>query len=189
MSVQGAGGFAQHARAFVEGALRRTPPMAARDVYVASLLVSDEHNDPLRPTAAVGFNTESAVMAATARGVDPEEARWGYEHWLQNDLGTLAGEHADPAGARLRAHWLAELAVRDGGTPLPAQADIADAFMDMLAGVVRTLHHDGVIAVVFGRPVPVLIHGLEYDEAIADHNHRANPGGLAAAFVRWLTRR
>jgi hypothetical protein len=185
MSVQGA--FARHARAFVEAALRRIAPAAARDAYVASLFVYDEHEDPTRPTAATGYNTEAAVTAAIARGVDPAAARWGYEHWLQNDLGTLAGERSDKVGARLRAHWLGELAARDGVTPFRAHGeDIADAFMALLAGVVRGLHRDGVVAEVFGRPVPVLIHGLVYDAATARHSRRANPDGLADPFAGWV---
>jgi hypothetical protein len=185
MNVQGA--FARHARSFVEGALRRVPAAAAHDVYVASLFVSDEHDDPTRPTAAVGYNTEAAVAAATARGADPTEARWCYEHWLQNDLGTLAGETSDPVGARLRARWLGDLAARDGVTPVHEHGDeINDAFMALLAGVVRGLHDDGVVLMAFGRPVPVLIHGLEYDVGTLRHNRRANPGGLAEPFADWL---
>lgn len=185
--MSGQGAFARHARAFVEAALRRIAPAAAHDAYVASLFVSDEHEDPARPTAATGYNTEAAVAAAIARGVDPVAARWGYEHWLQNDLGTLAGERSDEAGARLRARWLGELASRDGVTPLGEHGeDIADAFMALLAGVVRGLHRDGVVADVFGRPVPVLIHGLVYDAATARHSRRANPDRLADPFAGWV---
>jgi hypothetical protein len=185
MSVQGA--FARHARAFVEAALRSIPPADARDAYAASLFVSDEHDDPTRPTAATGYNTEAAVAAAIARGVDPVAARWAYEHWLQNDLGTLAGERSDKVGARLRAIWLGELAAKDGVTPFREHGDdIADAFMALLADVVRTLQRDGVVAEVFGRPVPVLIHGLEHNAACARHSRRANPDGLADPFAGWV---
>src|SRR5690349_2330703 len=121
MSAQGT--FVCHARSFVEAALRRTPPADADDAYVASLFVFDEHDDPARPVAAVGYNTGTAVAAAIARGARPVEARWRYEHWLQNDLGTLAGERSDKVGARLRAHWLAELAARDGVTPVHEHGD------------------------------------------------------------------
>src|SRR6201999_274083 len=155
--------------------------------YVVSLLVTDEHDDPTKPTAAVGYNTEAAVAAAIARGADPAEARWCYDHWLQNDLGTLAAEGANPVGARLRTGWLAELAARDGVTPVHEHGDdINDAFMAVLADVVHALHEDGVIRAVFGRPVPVLIHGIEYDVAMLRHTRRANPGGLAEPFAGWL---
>jgi hypothetical protein len=135
----------------------------------------------------VGYNTEAAVTAATGRGAAPAAARWCYEHWLQNDLGTLAGERSDPEGAHLRTRWLAELAAHDGVTPVHEHGDeINDAFMALLAGVVRGLHDDAVIPAVFGRPVPVLIHGLEYDVATLRHNRRANPGRLAEPFADWL---
>jgi hypothetical protein len=187
MTVQGA--FARHARAFIEAALRRTPPADAHDVYVASLFVFDEHGDPARPVASVGYNTEAAVAGAVARGIGPVEARWRYEHWLQNDLGTVAGERSDKVGARLRDHWLADLAARDGVTPVREHGeDINDEFMGLLAGVVRELHTDGVVEAAFGRPVPVLIHGLEYDPGTARHNRRANPDGLADPFAGWVNR-
>ena len=185
MNVQGA--FARHARAFVEAALRDIAPAEGCDAYVASLFVSDEHEDPTRPTAAVGYNTEAAVAAAVARGAEPWEARWSYAHWLQNDLGTLASDRADKVGLRLRARWLVELAARDGVTPFAEHAgDILAAFMALLARVVDGLHRDGVVAEVFGRPVPVLIHGLEYDTATARHSRRANPDGLADPFADWV---
>jgi hypothetical protein len=185
MSVQGA--LARHARSFIESALRRTPPADADDAYVASLFVFDEHEDPARPVAAVGYNTEAAVTAAIARGAGAVEARWRYEHWLQNDLGTFAGERSDTVGARLRDRWLADLAARDGVTPVREHGDdINDAFMGLLAGVVAELHADGVVTAVFGRPVPMLIHGLDYDPGTARHNRRANPDGLADPFAGWV---
>jgi hypothetical protein len=185
MNVQGA--FARHARSFVEAALRRVPAADTRDAYVVSLFVSNELEDPARPTAAVGYNTEPAVAAAAARGIAPLEARWRYEHWLQNDLGTLAGERSDPEGARLRSRWLGQLAARDGIMPMHEHGeDILDAFMGLLAGVVRTLHADDALAAVFGRPLPVLIHGLEYDVATLRHSRRANPAGLIEPFASWI---
>jgi hypothetical protein len=39
---------------------------------------------------------------------------------------------------------------------------------------------------VFGRPIPVLIHELEYYPQIARQTERANPPGLAADFARWV---
>ena len=38
----------------------------------------------------------------------------------------------------------------------------------------------------FGRPVPALIHDLEYREEVADVNRSANPPGLVAEFDTWV---
>jgi hypothetical protein len=56
----------------------------------------------------------------------------------------------------------------------------------MLERVVLSLHYDGVIATTFGRPIPLLIHELEYYEEIAEQNRRANPDGIADAFADWI---
>ena len=38
---------------------------------------------------------------------------------------------------------------------------------------------------IFKRPVPLLIHELEYYEEIAEQNEAANPPELVASFARW----
>jgi hypothetical protein len=38
---------------------------------------------------------------------------------------------------------------------------------------------------LFGRPIPVLVHELEYYDAIAMQNLAANPPGVADDFIRW----
>src|SRR5215212_10275795 len=97
--------FEDYAKAFTVEALERTAPDLARDVYVVSLYVDDEEEDPRRPTVEVGFNTEERVANSTdASGLD--EARWNFAFWLQNDLGVLAGEADDREGAALRDRWV-----------------------------------------------------------------------------------
>lgn len=39
---------------------------------------------------------------------------------------------------------------------------------------------------LFGAPLPILIHELEYYDAIAEQTERANPPGVADAFARWV---
>jgi hypothetical protein len=48
------------------------------------------------------------------------------------------------------------------------------------------LHADGLIQKIFGRPVAVLVHEVEYYDAIADQAEAANPPGVAADFVTWV---
>jgi hypothetical protein len=124
----------RHARTFVETALAKVAPEAAPDIDAASLFVYDEDDDPERPTATVGFNTEETV--ASELEDEPDE--------------------------------------------------VTEAFVEMLVRVVRSLHADGVVDRIFGRPVPVLIHELEYYEEIAEQNARANPGELAGGLRDWI---
>ncbi|AYC36345.1 hypothetical protein DWG14_00554 [Streptomyces griseorubiginosus] len=50
----------------------------------------------------------------------------------------------------------------------------------------RTLHTNGVIERSVGRTVPVIVHELEYYEAIARQTETANPPGVADEFTAWV---
>jgi hypothetical protein len=183
IDVRGVDSLEAYAQRFVATALRRVPPSDAREVYVVSLLVYDEDDDPYRPTVMVGFNTEAAVQREIDRAPDADEARWNYAYWLQNDLGILGDSGSDPHGASLRDQWIREHRLepdRDG------PRDVTRAFVDLLERVVRSLHRSDDIVGVFGRSVPVLIHELEYYTEIAQQNQRANPEGLADQFAGWI---
>ena len=139
---------------------------------MVSLLVYDEDDDPLMPTVTVSYNTETQV-----RTFDEDEARWNYAFWLHEELALVADSAEDPDGAELRDAWIA-----DG-----ARAEqVTEDFVDLVVRVVQRLHEEGVIERVFERPIPVLVHELEYYEEIAEQNERANPAGLVADFTDWV---
>jgi hypothetical protein len=48
---------------------------------------------------------------------------------------------------------------------------------------------ESVISATFGRPIPVLIHDLEYPAWVADLTGNANPPGLAETFTTWVCSR
>lgn len=62
-------------------------------------------------------------------------------------------------------------------------------FVELLISVVADVQRAGEIARYLGRHVPILIHELEYDDAIADENARANPPELVEAAIGFPTRR
>jgi hypothetical protein len=174
----------------VRDAIERVPASVVRDVYVVSLFVSEEDDDPRRPRVTVGYNTDSEVEAATDDAGDEHEARWNYAFWLQNRLGCVGDAESDPEGADLRDAWVAEsfpprssdddLDELDEGSPVPR------GFAALLVRVVARLHADGVITAKFGRTIPVLIHELDYYDEIAEQNLAANPSTEALAdFVSW----
>src|SRR3954469_8576263 len=98
--------FPEYAKQYVVRALEQTPPDVAPDVYVVSLLVYDEEDDPRLPTVTVGFNTEARVAATMADASDADEARWNFAFWLQNELGVLGDSDRDPNGAAQREAWI-----------------------------------------------------------------------------------
>ncbi len=179
-----------HIHDAIRDALEAIPAEERADVYVVSLLVYDEEDDPRRPTVTVGYNGESDVATAVAV-TDEQEARWNYAFWRQNELAVICDTAGDPSGPRLREAW-----ARDQGLwfDVPAGEDpmfdergepLTRAFVSVVEDAVRRLH-GGDVERVFGRSLPVLIHELEYYDEIAAQNLRANPEGVVPpGFVAW----
>lgn len=174
----------RHAQQFIEHALTAANSPDVADAYVVSLWVNDEADDPACPTALIGYNTEARVSETTAQASSEREARWNFAFWLQNDLGMLCDPDSDPEGTELRNQW-----VEGGYVELDDDTDprfVTRQFVAMLQRVVLALHRDGLVQRVFGRPIPVLIHELEYYDQIAEQNLRSNPDGLARPFADWV---
>jgi hypothetical protein len=183
-----------YAKRYLVEALGRTDPLIASDVYVVSLFVYDEEDDPRLPTVTVGFNTEARVAETAEKAFDEEEARWNYAFWLQNELGVLGDRNGDPDGARLRDEWVVEAGLwftdEDADADIDAAEEkieqITSRFVERIVTVTQRIHAEGTITRIFGRAIPVLIHELEYYDEIAQQNLRANPNGLADDFARWI---
>lgn len=193
----------EHIRKALVTALESIPLSARADVYVISLLVSDTDDDPRRPTIMVGYNTEQRVAACTpAAGQEPKwpiasdaaEARWNYAFWLQNELAMICNDAADLQGAELlkawskeRGYWYCDEEEEDDlDEALERVGPLVTEFVQIAVSIVKELHDVGEIARLFGRPLPVLIHELEYYEEIAEQNEAANPPDLVASFTRWI---
>ena len=146
------------------------------------------------PTATVGYNTEASVTAATGDASDEAEARWNYAFWLQNTVRVVADPEQDPEGKALCETWIADLGFAytdedeeaDFDAAMEKGGGITAAFVEVLVATVQRLHADAVITEIFGRPIPVLIHELEYYDEIVDQNRRANPGGLVDGLADWV---
>ena len=200
--------FPAHLATSAANSLRVVDANEARDVYVVSFFVYDEEDDPRRPTLTVGTNTESQVYFVQNQPEDfakpnpwwtpsdEPEARWNYAFWLQNRLGRIGDTGADPVGAGLREQWIRaqglwyeepddddQAAWRRIDDVAPA---ITAAFVQLCCATALELHNDGLITTVFGRPIPIIVHELEYYDKIAFQTAAANPPGLAQPFVDWI---
>lgn len=195
--------LSEHLHAKIFAALDAVQPGERHDIYVVSLYVYDQEDDPRRPTITVGYNTERRVAACTpapgqkARwpiASDAGEARWNYAFWLQNALTAVCDEESDPEGAELVQSWAKKSGFwysdeeedRDLDAALRKVEPLTGQFIQIAVGVVKDMHASGEIVRVLGRPVPVLIHELEYYEEIAAQNEAANPPGLTAPFTAWV---
>jgi hypothetical protein len=195
--------FESYAKQFIVSALERTPTDVAPDVYVVSLYVDEKGSDPRWPFVAVGFNTEARVAETTPASdqgagwpvaSDADEARWNFAFWLQNELGVLGDPEKDPEGAEQSQAWMHELGLsysdeeedEDFDAAMEQGDQFVARFTELVVAIARQLHDDGVISRIFGRPIPVLIHELDYYDEIAQQNRRANPGDIAEGFARWV---
>ena len=164
--------------------LEEVGSMVARDVYVLSCLIHDEEDDPTRPTLTLGFNTLSRLTECTPSPTkqpgwpvasDALEAKWNYAFWLHNELCVIGRESTETAPPR--NEWISSLL---------DYYDKTQYFVDLCVRVARRLHRDRVISRVFGRPIPIVVHELEYSDKIAHQTSAANPDGVADEFVDWV---
>lgn len=187
--------FNDHLQHLVERALASILAADAGDIYALSFLIDNEDDDPRQPTLTIGYNTETQARRTIQDASDQAEARWNYAFWIQNELTVVGNLTNDPAGATARQEWITELGLwydeptdhADWDSVIgPLAAQIESRFSQTCCQLARTLHTTGVIGRSVGRTVPVIVHELEYYEAIARQTEAANPPGLADEFTSWV---
>ena len=142
------------------------------DIYAISLYVFNEEDDPCRPVAVFGYNTERQVQKSITEAADEQEARWNYAFWLQNHEMCLGREDT----AEDIRKWITEL-------EWEGEDAINLKFVNLLVAVVQGIHASGLLKEKFGREILVLIHELEYHEKISQQNIEANGEALDRDFV------
>lgn len=142
------------------------------NIYVLSLYVFNEEDDPHRPVAVLGYNTRQQAEQSVPLASDEQEARWNYAFWLQNEeLCWGLGDTAETV-----SQWIDGLGLED-------EEEIAGAFWKLLTVVVKEIHASGLLKDRFGVEIPILIHGLEYDQETARQNLEANGETLDRDFL------
>jgi len=176
----------------IEAALRAIPKELRSSIYVVSFFVYDDEDDPRRPTLTVGYNTIERWKASIPAASDSAEAKWNFAFWLQNELIKFGGDSSSRAA--LVSAWVASTGLSYSDAEEEADFDaclergeqITAAFVQECCTAVRQLHASGAVAAIFGRSIPVLVHGLEESEEIAAQNEEVNPPGVCAEFARWV---
>ena len=164
-------------------------------IYALSFFIYDEDDDPRRPTLTFGYNTldrwaECTPVAnsnvAWPVASDSSEAKWNYAFWLQNEVCVIGA--AGTEGAVLRQEWIQSLGLaysddeetKDIERCMRLGGQITEQFVTLCVRVSMALHDGGSITGKFGRPLPIIVHELEYYDQIAEQTRRANP--LCACF-------
>jgi hypothetical protein len=170
---------------------------AIPDIYVLSFFVYDNNDDPRYPVLQLGYNTlkrvaDSASSASSAFNV--EEAKWNFAFWLQNELEFIGLPGTEDAQLleellKSRSLWYTdEDEEADFDRCMQIGSDITAYFVEACVRIARALHENGVIEQQFSRPIPVVVHELEYYDEIAVQTRSANPPELVKEFEDWVTR-
>jgi len=164
------------------------------DIYAISLFVYDIDDDCYQLSVTVGYNTvsyyEDSIEDADG---DEGEAKWNYAYWIQNEL-VYFGYDSHKA---LFDEWMEKNGYRnlpedegpdydEKGFYIGKGPAVTRKFIEELIETAHMLHKSKLIEAKTGRPVPIIIHELEYYDAIANQTMAANPAGLADEFCNWV---
>lgn len=166
-----------------------------KDIYAISFLVCANEAYEYGGCSNV---TEFSVSYNTVKdygGAPPlSEERWNYAFWRQNETYII---EADPAseGMRILFDWYRENGIDNiGYEDHVACYDTEMRYIGKgpvgcyelvqeVAIVAKSLHSSGFIRRMFGRPIPIIIHDLEYSWYTIEATKTANAGGEAAEFL------
>jgi hypothetical protein len=163
------------------------------DIYAISFYVENYCDNPCEPTVTLGYNTERRCAEKTKSAGSEEESRWNYAFWLQNEEASYGtDESKENVASWIKNNAMPYYPCVDYDFDIPDDVDdeqldmITEEFVSALVDVVKELHRSGFIKEKFGKPIPVLIHELEYYDEIADRNIAANSKPVVKGFVSWI---
>lgn len=186
--------FEQFSYETISAALADIDTTAIPDIYALSFFIYDNDDDPRYPVLQLGYNTLQHVADSAASASSVEEAKWNFAFWLQNELEFIGVPETEGAQLleellRSRSLWYTdEDEEADFDRCMQIGSDITAYFVDACVRIARALHENGVIEQQFSRPIPIVVHELEYYNEIAVQTRLANPPGLAREFEDWIAR-
>jgi hypothetical protein len=176
----------------INAALADIDTSAIPDIYALSFFINDNDDDPRYPVLQLGYNTLKHVADSTAFASSVEEAKWNFAFWLQNELEFIGLPETEDAQLleellRSRSLWYTdEDEEADFDLCMQLGSEITAYFVDACVRIARALHENGVVEQQFSRPIPIVVHELEYYEKITVQTRSANPLGLAKEFEDWV---
>ena len=161
------------------------------NIYSISFFVYDYDDNPCKPTVSLSYNTEEEVRK-NLKYFDESEARWNYACWSQN---VAAQFGYDKDSSELVRDWILEnnLPYKENYNPYDTTKDcveflqeITNGFVEILIEVVKEIHKENILIRKFKRSIPILIHELEYYDAIGKQNIDANGEELVKDFTAYI---
>lgn len=183
-------------RAYLEKKLREIiSQWDEEDIYAVSFFVyANEENEyggyTNVPEFFVSYNTQSDCAGAD----ELSEERWNYAFWRQNEIPVIQACEGDE-GMQVLFNWYKENGIDNiGYEDYDADYDSQMRYIGKgpagyyellgeITAVANKLQSSGFIEGKFGRPIPIIIHDLEYPWYIIEATRKANPGGEADTFL------
>ena len=138
---------------------------------------------------SVSYNTEKDCRGAG----ELSEKRWNYAFWRQNETPVIEADDQNE-GIKILFDWYAENGVYNiGYENYDACYDNEMRYigkgpagyyelLSEITAVAKKLQDSGFIKNKFGRPIPIIIHDLEYPWYIIEATKKANSNGEADMF-------
>lgn len=141
-------------------------------------------------TFAIRYNTED-----DCEGAGPlDEERWNYAFWRQDEVAVIDIDEPNECADALYK-WYAEQGIDNiGHEEMQNQYDEECNYIGkgpvghyeligIVANVAKKLQEEGFISNQFKKPIPIIIHGLEYAWYDIEATKKANPNGEADTFI------
>lgn len=140
---------------------------------------------------AVSYNTEEFCEGAGKY----DEERWNYAFWSQDETMIIDPDHPDETINALY-NWYEENGITDIGYEddeinLEENLDYNDKgpkghyeLLCIASEVANMLQSEGFVKAKFGKPIPIIVHGLEYEWYDIEATKKANPNNEAKDFLK-----
>lgn len=172
----------------------------ADDIYAISFFVctneSYEYGGVSNVTEfSVGYQTERDCRGAG----ELSEERWNCAFWRQEETPVIKVADENE-GMKILFDWYRENGIQHIGYEDPAACYDHEmryigkgpvGYWELLCeitAVARKLQVSGFIKTQFGKPIPIIIHDLEYPRYCMEATARANPNGEADTFFAAMKR-
>ncbi len=180
----------------IQTALGNLTKEEAAQIYAFSFFLDDEEGDARRPSLRLGYNSLAQWQASIAKASSKKEAKWNYAFWLQNNLAHIGAPEAQAAALieewiKNAGWWYSDTDEDSEEEEICARCDeaafqIKSAFIDLAIRLAQQVHSSGLLTKLGIKPVPIIVHELEYYAAIAQYTVAANPARLADEFAAWV---
>lgn len=168
-------------------------------IYAISFFVYSNETYEFRNFTNVSTWTISYNTEADCVGAGPlDEERWNYAFWRQNETSIIDIDEPDECTEALY-EWYKEQGIENiGFEDTENMYDEKYRYTDkgpvghyeligIASSVAKKLQEEGFVINQFQKPLPIIIHGLEYTWYDIEATKRANPNGEADAYINALT--